>query len=289
MSVKKTEIKNEVNGMSEVGQETQAKEVELNKFFVPSANITFDKEPKSLLAKIQRIRVELLTYDLKQSGENKFAKFSYFALKDFIPTLNYLMDKYGVTSAFNLTNEIATLDIIDVEHPNDKITFSTPVADAEVKGCTAVQNLGSIHTYLKRYLYLNAFEISENDVLDTLVGDVSLKDASATKLAKQQSIKENATPNTSTRVNPFAPTSTTPNPLGETPTVPTPQVEKPIENPVEVWKQEIRNAVTKRTNHAKEITEFIKSQGLKISLVDLATEDQYKAIISFINTIATDI
>ena len=57
MSVKKTEIKNEVNGMSEVGQETQAKEVELNKFFVPSANITFDKEPKSLLAKIQRIRV----------------------------------------------------------------------------------------------------------------------------------------------------------------------------------------------------------------------------------------
>ena len=289
MSVKKTEIKNEVNGMSEVGQETQAKEAELNKFFVPSVNITFDKEPKSLLAKIQRIRVELLTYDLKQSGENKFAKFSYFALKDFIPTLNYLMDKYGVTSAFNLTNEIATLDIIDVENPNDKITFSTPVADAEVKGCTAVQNLGSIHTYLKRYLYLNAFEISENDVLDTLVGDVSLKDASATKLAKQQSIKENATSNTSARVNPFAPTSTTPNPLGETPTVPTPQVEKPIENPVEVWKQEIRNAVTKRTNHAKEITEFIKSQGLKISLVDLATEDQYKAIISFINTIATDI
>lgn len=289
MPVKKTEIKNEVNGMSEVGQETQAKEAELNKFFVPSVNITFDKEPKSLLAKIQRIRVELLTYDLKQSGENKFAKFSYFALKDFIPTLNYLMDKYGVTSAFNLTNEIATLDIIDVENPNDKITFSTPVADAEVKGCTAVQNLGSIHTYLKRYLYLNAFEISENDVLDTLVGDVSLKDASATKLAKQQSIKENTTPNTSTRVNPFAPTSTTPNPLGETPTVPTPEVEKPIENPVEVWKQEIRNAVTKRTSHAKEITEFIKSQGLKISLVDLATEDQYKAIISFINTIATDI
>ena len=274
MPVKKTEIKNEVNGMSEVGQETQAKEAELNKFFVPSVNITFDKEPKSLLAKIQRIRVELLTYDLKPSGENKFAKFSYFALKDFIPTLNYLMDKYGVTSAFNLTNEIATLDIIDVENPNDKITFSTPVADAEVKGCTAVQNLGSIHTYLKRYLYLNAFEISENDVLDTLVGDVSLKDASATKLVKQQSIKENATPNTSARVNPFAPTSTAPNPLGETPTVPTPQVEKPIENPVEVWKQEIRNAVTKRTNHAKEITEFIKSQGLKISLVDLATEDQ---------------
>ena len=289
MPVKKTELKNEVNGMSEVGQETQAKEAELNKFFVPSVNIIFDKEPKSLLAKIQRIRVELLTYDLKQSGENKFAKFSYFALKDFIPTLNYLMDKYGVTSAFNLTNEIATLDIIDVENPNDKITFSTPVADAEVKGCTAVQNLGSIHTYLKRYLYLNAFEISENDVLGTLVGDVSLKDASATKLAKQQNIKENATPNTSTRVNPFAPTSTTPNPLGETPTVPTPQVEKPIENPVEVWKQEIRNAVTKRTSHAKEITEFIKSQGLKISLVDLATEDQYKAIISFINTIATDI
>ena len=35
-----------------------------------------------------------------------------------------------------------------------------------MKGCHPVQNEGATITYLKRYLYLNAFEISEADVLD---------------------------------------------------------------------------------------------------------------------------
>ena len=45
-------------------------------------------------------------------------------------------------------------------------TESTDSQGASLKGCHPVQNEGATITYLKRYLYLNAFEISEADVLD---------------------------------------------------------------------------------------------------------------------------
>jgi hypothetical protein len=61
---------------------------------------------------------------------------------------------------------MATLDFIDIEKPEDKITFTSPMSTAALKGCHAVQNVGATETYLKRYLYQNCFEIVEADALD---------------------------------------------------------------------------------------------------------------------------
>ena len=49
---------------------------------------------------------------------------------------------------------------------NGKITFTSPMSTASLKGCHEVQNLGAVETYIKRYLYQNCFEIVESDVLD---------------------------------------------------------------------------------------------------------------------------
>ena len=49
---------------------------------------------------------------------------------------------------------------------NKKITFTSPMSEANLKGCHAVQNLGAVETYIKRYLYQNCFEIVESDILD---------------------------------------------------------------------------------------------------------------------------
>jgi hypothetical protein len=56
--------------------------------------------------------------------------------------------------------------IVDAETPQDFVEFTSPMADATLKGCHAVQNLGAAETYLRRYLYQNAFEIVESDVLN---------------------------------------------------------------------------------------------------------------------------
>jgi len=51
------------------------------------------------------------------------------------------------------------------------IEFSSPTAEAKLVKATPVQELGAVHTYLKRYLYLNALELVEPDVLDNTIGD----------------------------------------------------------------------------------------------------------------------
>lgn len=119
--------------------------------------------------KLQKCRVELQKKGLKKSGENKFAKFKYFELADFIPTVNEMFAENNMFSNFSIDNNIATLTIIDCEDRTSQI-FTSNIADADVKGCTAIQSLGAVHTYLKRYLYLNALEIVENDALDASVG-----------------------------------------------------------------------------------------------------------------------
>lgn len=119
--------------------------------------------------KLQKCRVELQNKKLKKSGENKFAKFKYFELGDFIPTVNKMFAENKMFSNFSICGDIATLIITDCEDKSFQ-TFTSNIADADVKGCTAIQSLGAVHTYLKRYLYMNALEIVESDALDSMAG-----------------------------------------------------------------------------------------------------------------------
>jgi hypothetical protein len=79
-----------------------------------------------------------------------------------------LLHKHGAVTLFNIDEVQATLTLINTENTEDKITFSTPVADASGKGQLAIQSLGSQHTYLKRYLYINLLDIVESDGIDGL-------------------------------------------------------------------------------------------------------------------------
>lgn len=123
----------------------------------------------NIYQKIQTVRVELQKFNLKKGGKNAFAGFNYYQLDDFIPALNQLMLQYGITTRFNIVNGIATLTVIDMDKVEDFVVFESPIASADIKGSTPIQCLGSIHTYMKRYLYQNAFEIVEPDLFDALV------------------------------------------------------------------------------------------------------------------------
>lgn len=137
----------------------------------------------NLLQKLQKCRVELQNKNLKKSGENKFAGFKYYELSDFLPTVNELFDKYKLFSQFTLDNNTATLEIFDTEKTYksdefefyDSVAFTIPSEKVEIKGSNAIQNLGGSNTYLRRYLYLNALEIVENDVYDATSGKTTNK------------------------------------------------------------------------------------------------------------------
>ena len=104
----------------------------------------------NIYEKLQSARVKLQSKKLKQSGKNKHTGFSYFELADFLPSVNMIFAEIGLCSNFSLCAEKAVLTIYDTES-NDSIAFETPTASAQLKGCTEVQSLGAVHTYLKRY------------------------------------------------------------------------------------------------------------------------------------------
>lgn len=143
----------------------------------------------NVYSKLQKCRCELQKKKLTKSGKNKFAGFSYFELQDFLPTVNDLFLENGLSSNFSLKENVATLEIIDFEAKENEpnvTTFTTKVEDLELKGCNKVQALGGAMTYLKRYLYLNALEIVESDLLDSVTG----QEVKETKVDYMQRLKD---------------------------------------------------------------------------------------------------
>jgi putative phage essential recombination function protein len=124
----------------------------------------------NIYQKMQAIKEELLEMNLKKSGENKFAKFSYYELSDFLPQIIKLSNKYKLFTQINFNKENGILTIIDAEEPNSRVEYITPTEELELKGCNKIQALGGTQTYLRRYLYMNAFDITENDLFDSITG-----------------------------------------------------------------------------------------------------------------------
>ena len=144
----------------------------------------------NVFEKLQEARVKLQNAKLKKSGKNAYAGFSYFELADFIPTVNNIFNDLKLFSNFSIIAGVATLTIINSEKPDELTTFSMPTTELTLKGCTPIQALGGVNTYCRRYLYLNALEIVENDLLDGKAGTFEKEEPKKTKVNNDLDIIE---------------------------------------------------------------------------------------------------
>lgn len=123
----------------------------------------------SVYKKLMDARIQLQGKALSKSGNNKFAGYKYFELGDFLPSIQEIFSDLGLCGVVSYTSdgrEEATLTIVDMENPTDRIVIGSPMSTAALKGCHEVQNLGAVQTYLRRYLWVTAMEIVEHDALD---------------------------------------------------------------------------------------------------------------------------
>lgn len=143
---------------------------------------------RNLNESIIKIRVDLQNSKLKKSGKNKFAGFDYFELADFLPKLNELMLQERINDRFYIKDDYATLELQKGEEINTYtmpfVMFETPLTfkkdksgnfiknkDGEymqVPSMQDIQYLGALNTYYKRYLYLNAFGITDGEIIDSM-------------------------------------------------------------------------------------------------------------------------
>lgn len=115
--------------------------------------------------KLQAARAKLHKTPLGKSGKNSFAKFNYFELSDFLPEVTEIFNDLGLCEVINFNTDTATLTIHDADS-DGHIVFTTPLVYADMGKVQSIQNLGATHTYIRRYLYLLAMNVLENDVVD---------------------------------------------------------------------------------------------------------------------------
>ncbi len=121
---------------------------------------------KNVYQKLQQARVDLQALPIKKSGYNSFSKYNYFELGDFLPSLNNINNKLGLTCQFTNSDSSYNLLVINSDNPEERILFSSRHVEAGIKGAQAIQNLGGEITYQRRYLYTLAFEVVEGDAID---------------------------------------------------------------------------------------------------------------------------
>jgi hypothetical protein len=120
----------------------------------------------TVFRKLQAARFALVQAGVKKTGHNKFGGWYYYELGDFIPAVHKMFDQLGLCGVFTFQETTATLTIYDSED-GTSIQFSTPIVYAEANKGQAIQMLGSTHTYLRRYLWLLAMELTETDSIDS--------------------------------------------------------------------------------------------------------------------------
>ena len=120
----------------------------------------------TIYEKLNKAKLAIQAANIKKSGKNAFAGYEYFELGDFLPTIIALESELKFCCVVSFDKESATLRVINAEAPDENINFTSPMSSANLKGMHDVQNLGAVQTYIRRYLYVNAFEIVEHDAVD---------------------------------------------------------------------------------------------------------------------------
>lgn len=142
----------------------------------------------SIYAKLAQARVKLQKENLKKTGNNR--SFKYFELKDFLPRVNEIFDELKMCAVVRYSSELATLTIYDCEK-DESIEFTSPMVQKALPSGTEIQNLGAIQTYQRRYLYLTALEIVEDDLVDSIPPEKTEQKKQESQRRYNESIQQN--------------------------------------------------------------------------------------------------
>lgn len=145
----------------------------------------------NIYEKLQLVKQDVLHANPKKSGKNKFAGYDYYELSDILPVIIESCAKHKIMTFPSFTNDVATLTAVNAEAPEEKVTIESPMRDLDIKGANAIQSLGGIETYQRRYLYMSLFDITENDMFDATTTD---RNPATTKPIKSKSDKATSTP-----------------------------------------------------------------------------------------------
>ena len=149
------------------------------------------KTKMNVYQKLIKARADFLKANIEKSGKNIHLAFKYFELDDIVPVATKIFNEIGIVPLVNFTENMAVMEIVDADNPDDRVGFTAPVVRlSENKGTNAVQAFGATITYYRRYLYMLALDICEPDEIDNGVQDTAPAPKQETKPAPTQSLTD---------------------------------------------------------------------------------------------------
>ncbi len=124
----------------------------------------------NIYQKLNAAREDFHSTKLKKTGRNTYAEYNYFELGDFLIPALAIFKAHGICAHVSFGLEIATMQIVNSENPEDRIEITSPMGSAKLKAAHEVQNIGAVETYQRRYLWMAALEIVEHDAVDASKG-----------------------------------------------------------------------------------------------------------------------
>lgn len=170
------------------------------------ATTTKTTKTANVYQRLLMARSKFLDANVEKSGKNMHLSFKYFELEDIVPTAIRIFNEVGLISVVNFTPDVATMEIINTENPDESVSFVAPfnqiapiVSNTGKQATNEMQALGSSITYMRRYLYMIALDICESDFIDANLGKGETASAPAAEKKapatpeQRQEVKENLT------------------------------------------------------------------------------------------------
>lgn len=152
-------------------------------------------EGMNVRQKLAKARLYFLDQKVTKSGKNMNLEFKYFELEDIVPTAIRIFDRVGLTSNTVFDGETARMTIYNVDNPEEAgIEFVAPyrevgqiISNKGKEVTNLMQALGSSITYLRRYLWMMALDVTEPDDVDANLGaDTDLETTASTNKSTQK-------------------------------------------------------------------------------------------------------
>lgn len=159
-------------GIKEEKKKTERKTKMPRTAATPKEVTTETPAPANVYLKLLEARKQFLEGAIKKSGKAMKLGYKYFELDDIVPLALPIFYDLHLLPQVTFTDEEARMTIIDCDNPDGPtVSFTSPMRN-DTGGLISneIQKLGSVQTYLRRYLYMMALDIVEADQIEANSG-----------------------------------------------------------------------------------------------------------------------
>lgn len=122
----------------------------------------------NIYEKLDKARELVRTTKHKKEGRNEYSKFDYFTPEQVETIVSEVCKETKMLPICHLRRNdfglFQELKLVNLEKPEEHLTFELATIQGEMKATNATQQMGGTDTYSERYIKMKVFQIKDNNL-----------------------------------------------------------------------------------------------------------------------------